>query len=79
MTLVELINSVAYKKMSKDEAVFEAWMRACDNFLSKPATLSEEQWKAINKAWYAIGADIAGLDWLRFSALIAAEVKGKGE
>lgn len=46
---------------------------------SKPATLSEEQWKAINKAWYAIGADIAGLDWLRFSALIAAEVKGKGE
>lgn len=84
MTLVELMNSATYKKMSKDDAVFEAWMRACDNLLNKPA-MTEERVIELAKLCSDVNKDhrnrlefsFDDLGLFKFAALIAAEGRVK--
>lgn len=42
------------------------------------AELSDEQMAALQKAWYGVGADLAGLKWGDFVAVLAADRGARG-
>lgn len=46
--------------------------------VEQSAELSDEQMAALQKAWYGVGADFAGLKWGDFVAVLAADRAARG-